>query len=464
MTDAPLSPSEAHSPAADEQAAASRPAVGRVALTLLRRHWPILVACGLAFALRAVLIAIIHSQATSDSLFYMQAAKAIAEGQGYSINGHPTAFFPVGWPAFIAFVFKVSGSESFAVVLWAGAVLWSISTALVYVFTLRLGGRAAAIVAACVMAVYPDFLFYSLRAVSEALFIPLLLGMCIALTPPSGSRLSTRRAALAGALLGAAILVRSTAALVPFVVAILLVLAYRDGKALRTAVVFALIAYLVVAPWVVRNQAVMKTLALSTNGGFTLWLGDNPRATGSNQLKSGAHPHWAISTAAAEVADNRLRTQESLHFIVHDFRQWVALIPAKFRYLFQWTPGTLERSLEQATNNPEAIPPPRALTPTEARLVHELQRLYSVFRTLNTVWWWLAAVAAVAAVVRRRPGAALVAVIVGFWVLMHVTVVHGQFRYMLSVQPLLMAPLGWAVVAAITTVWSRLARVSRARA
>ena len=436
----------------------------RRAGALVRRHWPVLVACGLAFALRAVLIAIIHSQATSDSLFYVQAAKAIAEGHGYSINGHPTAFFPVGWPAFVAFVFKVTGSESFTVVLWAGAVLWTISTALVYVFALRLGGRAAAIVAACVMAVYPDFLFYTLRGLSEALFIPLLLGMCIALTPPSGSRLSTRRAALAGALLGSAILVRSTAALVPLVVAVLLVLAYRDRKALRTAVVFAFIAYLVVAPWVIRNEVVMKTLALSTNGGYTLWLGDNPRATGGNGLKHGPHPRWAISTAAAEVADNRLRTQRSLHFIVHHFGQWAGLIPAKFHYLFRWVPGGLIRSLEQEATDPQAAPRPRPLTPTEAHLVGDVRRLDPVFRALNTVWWSLAGIATVAAVVRRRPGAALVAIIVGFWILMHVTVIHGQFRYMLSVQPLLMAPLGWAAVAAVAGLWSRLVRVSKSRA
>jgi Dolichyl-phosphate-mannose-protein mannosyltransferase len=456
--DAPTNSPEAHSLAAEEGVAASRPALGSFALTLLRRHWPLLVICGLAFALRAVLIGIIHSQATSDSLFYVQSARAIAEGQGYSINGHPTAFFPVGWPAFIAFVFKLTGSEQFAVVLWAGAVLWTASTALVYAFTLRLGRRAAAIVAAGVMAVYPDFLFYTLRALSEALFIPLLLGMCIALTPPSGSRLSMRRAALAGALLGAAILVRSTAALVPLVVAILLVLAYRDRSALRSAVVFAFIAYLVVAPWVVRNQVVMKARALSTNGGYTLWLGDNPRATGGNELTRGRQPRWAVSTAAAEVADNRLRTQEALHFIVHDFGQWVGLIPAKFRYLFKWTPAALDRSLQQATNTFQAIPPPRALTPTEAQLVGELRRLAPVFRVLNPVWWSLAAVATVAAVVRRRPGAALVALIVGFWILMHITVIHGQFRYMLSVQPLLMAPLGWAIVAPVAALWSLLPR------
>jgi 4-amino-4-deoxy-L-arabinose transferase-like glycosyltransferase len=419
---------------------------GRRLTRLLSRHWPVFVACGLTFALRATLIAIIHSQPNSDSLFYLLSGRAIAAGQGYSFDGHPTAFFPVGWPAFIAFVIKATGSAGFTTILWAGAVLWTASTALVYVFALRLGGRAAAIVAVFLMAVYPDFLMYGLRALSEALFIPLLLAMCIALTPPAGTRLSTRRAALAGALLGAAILVRSTAAPVPLVLALAIVLAFRDKRALRAAAIFTVIAYLVVAPWVVRNQLVMHTFALSTNGGYTLWLGDNPAATGSNQVIGVRHPHWAVSSAAAEVADNRLRTRESLDFMEHHFRQWVGLIPAKFFYLFKWAPGALVRSTEQAATTPEQNPPPRALTPLEGRLVSRIRDLSPVLSALNVVWWSLAGLAAVAAVARRRPGAVLVAVIVGFWILMHATVVHGQFRYMLSVQPLLMPVLGWGAV------------------
>lgn len=460
--DAPTNSPEAHSLAAEEGVAASRPALGSFALTLLRRHWPLLVICGLAFALRAVLIGIIHSQATSDSLFYVQSARAIAEGQGYSINGHPTAFFPVGWPAFVALLFKVTGSEQFVVVLWTGAALWALSTALLYAFTLRLGGRAAAIVAACMMAVYPDFLFFSLRGLSETLFIPLLIGVCIALTPAQGSRLSTRRAALAGALFGAALLVRSTAVLVPIAIVVLLVLPYRDLRALRTAAVFVAIAYLTLVPWVVRNEVVMKTLALSTNGGLTLWLGDNPRATGGNSVTGGARPNWEIGTSASEVASNQLRTRQSLAFMVHDFRRWLRLTPAKFRYLFKWSSGSLERSLDKPTTNPQKATGPRALGPNEARLVSALRQLYPALRVLNFVWWPLAVIATAAAVIKRRPGAALVALIVGFWIVMHITVIHGQFRYMLSVQPLLMAPLGWALVTASHDVWHRLPRQKEA--
>jgi 4-amino-4-deoxy-L-arabinose transferase-like glycosyltransferase len=416
----------------------------------------VLLACALAVGLRAPLIAIIKSQATSDSLFYVLSARSIAEGHGYGIFGHPTAFFPVGWPAFIALLFRITGSYSFANVLWAGAGLWALSSALMYVFALRLGGRAAAAVAACLVAAYPDFLFYSLRAVSETLFIPLLIGACIALTPSKGRQLTWWASLIAGMLFGAAILVRTTAAQAPFAVAVLLLLAGRDLRALRNAAVFLAVTYLMVVPWVARNEAVMKTLALSTNAGYTLWLGDNPRATGGNELVGPGRTHWQIATAAEEVADNRERMKEPLEFMVHDPPQWLALVPDKARYLFLWNPAGLVRATDAAAASPQQSPTPRVLGAEERDLIDFLRRLFPALRVGHLLYWVCGAAALVAAIVWRRPGAALVAVLVGLWIILHVTVAHGQFRYMLSVQPLMAAPLAWGLTAPLVCLWRRL--------
>jgi 4-amino-4-deoxy-L-arabinose transferase-like glycosyltransferase len=424
---------------------------------LLRRHWPVLAACALALAVRAPFLLIMHSQPTSDSLFYVTVARSLADGHGYSWNGHPTAFFPIGWPAFIAGIYLVTRSYAFATVLWAGVGLWVVTTALVYVFALRMGGRAAAIVAAVIVAVYPDFIFASLRAFSEHLFVPLFVGTCILLTPPSGARPGPRRAALAGLLLGLAILVRSTAVVLPVVIALPLWLSYRDRRALRTALVFAAVAYVVLVPWIARNQVVMKTWAISTNGGYTLWLGDNPHATGGNSVRK-EHPRWALKTTASEVRDNQWRTRLALKFIVQHFGQWVGLIPAKAYRLFAWTPGSLERSADAASHDPQSRIVERVLTPAEQRIMDGARHSYGVLRALNAAWWVAAFAAVVWAIRRRRPGALLVGVVLAFWVLLHITLIHGQFRYMLSIQPLMAAPIAWALVAAGRRLWVRVRR------
>jgi 4-amino-4-deoxy-L-arabinose transferase-like glycosyltransferase len=420
---------------------------------LARRHWPLLVVCAFAVALRAPLVAIIHSQPTSDSFFYVTAARSLAEGHGYVWNGHPTAFFPIGWPAFIAALYAVTRSFSFSVVLWAGVALWAVSTALMYILALRLGGRAAAIIAAFLVAAYPDFVFASLRALSETLFVPLLIGACILLTPARGERISIRRAAIAAVVLGLAILVRSTAVPLPLVLGLWLFFSHRDLRSLKTAAAFVAVAYLVLAPWIVRNELVMKTLAISTNGGYTLWLGDNPHATGSNVVVHTRHPRWALASTASEVRDNTVRTREALHFIRYDFGRWLQLVWPKAVFLFRWQPAYVIRAMDAGVSAPQAPRHVRVLTGAEHALIGRILSLDPILRTLHAVWWYAGAIMTVLAIIRRRPGAVLIGLLVGFWVLLHITLIHGQFRYMLSVQPLLAAPLAWSLSAAFATLW-----------
>jgi hypothetical protein len=223
---------------------------------------------------------------------------------------------------------------------------------------------------------------------------------------------------------------------------------------LKVAISFVAVAYLVLVPWLVRNEVVMKTLAISTNGGYTLWLGDNPHATGGNAVNK-EHPRWDLHTAAREVRDNQRRTQRALDFITHHTGQWLALIPAKTYYLFDWNAGALERSTDAANTDPQARVRERVLTPAEHTLITTARRFYPALRVVNWLWW-LGGFAAVAwAIARRRPGAMLVAIVVALWILLHVTLIHGQFRYMLSVQPLMAAPIAWALVTLCARVWTR---------
>src|SRR5437879_2697183 len=62
-----------------------------------------------------------------DSLYYDRFASGLASGQGYVYNGQATAFWPIGYPAFLAVLYLVHLSPLFAyivqAVLGAGTVL-----------------------------------------------------------------------------------------------------------------------------------------------------------------------------------------------------------------------------------------------------------------------------------------------------------------------------------------------------
>jgi len=105
-----------------------------------RRAWLIdlLAVTALSVLVRLPWVLLVHPVSTGDSRFYYLSARSMAEGHGYQILGHPTAFFPVGWPAFLAGLFTFTGPSVLAIEI-LNLVLWAATTALVYALGRRLG-------------------------------------------------------------------------------------------------------------------------------------------------------------------------------------------------------------------------------------------------------------------------------------------------------------------------------------
>ena len=385
-----------------------------------------------------------HAGPSSDSLFYYLGAKSIAAGHGYSILGHPTAFFPVGWPAFLGAIFFVTG-PSFVVVKITNLVLWVLTTALVYALGRRLGGRRVGVVAGVLVAFAPTMALYAMRGASENLFIPLLLGVCLLLSTRDGRSPSLRRAALAGLLLGFAILVRSTALFLPLVLPLWLLLRRPRRESWRGALALGVTSCLVLAPWLVRNEVVMHTTALSTNGGYTIWMGANPKANGG--FAPGDHK-WAIGSISSETHQNSVLTDESISYVTGHPLQWLALIPTKAKHLMLWNPGPIKSDLTaQRGDNPRTGWYVRHISGAESTLVNGSMHHLWLYKLWYYSYWLLGGIALLVAVRKRLPGAALAALLVGFWIAFHSLLVIGEPRYMLSVTPLVAPALAWLLVA-----------------
>ena len=401
----------------------------------------------LSVLVRLPWVLIVHPTPVSDTRFYYLSARSIAEGHGYQILGHPTAFFPVGWPAFLGGLFSITGPSMLAIEV-LNLVLWSVTAALVYVLGRRLGGRATGVVAGVLTAVSPTMAVFVMRANSEALFIPLLLIMCLLLTSRRETP-SVRNAALAGVFLGAAVLVRSTAQLLILVLPLWLLLRHSRRESWRAALSLGITSCLVLAPWVARNMVVMHTTSLSTNGGVTLWLGSNPRANGG-WINYGKN-NWAISSADAEVDQNTTLTREAISYAVHHPGRYLSLMPPKFTRLMRWSTAPLTIvELEQPGPDP-SVPHPartstRKLDSAESTLLGGALARTWAFELWHYLYWVLGGIALLLATRRRLPGAGLAALLVGFWIVFHVLLVHGEARYMLSVEPLVAPALAWLLV------------------
>jgi 4-amino-4-deoxy-L-arabinose transferase-like glycosyltransferase len=230
------------------------------------------LACGLALAAPPVW----------DGVLYHRGAVALARGLGYSCYlfgpaadpSVPTAFYPVGYPAFLSVFYRLFG-ESPAVVVVAGALLGALTVALVHRLALRAAPPAAAHLAALAVALAPGSVVFATTPMSETLYGALLLAAIAALAPA----VTARRLIVAGALLAAAAYVRPQALLLaPLLPALLAGSAVERLR--RAALVTATVAALV-APWTLRNcRALDGCAVVSTNGGSNLAIGAVPRATG----------------------------------------------------------------------------------------------------------------------------------------------------------------------------------------
>jgi 4-amino-4-deoxy-L-arabinose transferase-like glycosyltransferase len=438
--------------------------------TTTRRPWVIdvSVVVVLSVLVRLPWVLIVHPVPVSDTRFYYLSAISIAHGHGYQILGHPTAFFPVAWPALLGALFFFTGPSMLAIEV-LNLVLWAVTAALVYVLGRRLSGRAAGVVAGVLVAVSPPVAIYVMRAYSEALFIPLLLVICLLLawrreTP------SLRNAALAGVLLGVAILARSTAEFLILLLPLWVLFRRPRRESWRAAVVLCITTCVVLVPWVARNEEVMHTYALSTNGGVTLWLGANPRANGG-WISYGKH-NWAIQSAAAEVKQNNSLTKAAIKYDLHHPGRWLGLIPAKFTHLMASSNAPLtivelwQKGPDPSTPHP-ARTNTRKLAPAESKLLGGALARMWMFDLWHYLYWSLGGIALLLAAWRRRPTAGIAVLLVVAWILFHIVLVHGEPRYMLSVTPLVAPALAWLLVAAAreaaALVPSR-ARAARARA
>lgn len=231
---------------------------------------------GVALAVRLAFLVAVPSQPVTDFDWYFERAASIARGEGYAVNGTPTAYWPVGYPGALAAVFWLTGAS-----VVAGKTLNLALSLAVVALTFGLGRRlfperAVAPVAAGLIAVHPAFVAYSGVLASEPLYTTLTLGGLVLLADTERPR-----SGWAGLLFGVATLVRPQALLLPF----LALAVRRPGLAARplglACAVAAGMMALVLAPWLARNQAVFgQFVFVSTNGGDNLLIGHHPGATG----------------------------------------------------------------------------------------------------------------------------------------------------------------------------------------
>ena len=312
--------------------------------------WMVLV----AFAVRVLWIAIAHTYRirTNEHNFGFgweigRIAYSLAHGMGFSSpfggNTGPSAWTAPIYPWIVSLAFRAFGSYSpasaFALLtfnsLFAALTCWTI-----YRTALRVFNRTVAIWSGWIWALLPYTIFWAVRYIWETSLSAFLLSLLFMLTVEmdADDRLSSWIGY--GVLWGAAALTNpATLSFLPFAGCWLAYQLHRRGQRwLVPAALSAVIFWMTIMPWLVRNYAVMgQFVFIRDNAGNELRLGNNPLAEG-------------IYVLALHPADNQLvlakyKRMGEIAFCEDQgrlARQWIAQHPGKFaeltfrRVIFFW--------------------------------------------------------------------------------------------------------------------------------
>jgi len=129
----------------------------------------------LALFLRLVWILLLEVEPVSDFSKYFRLATFLSQGQGYvATDGTPTAYFPVGYPAFLALFFSIFGS-SLLLAKFLNVLLSTGTVAVFYVFSRALVEKVEVRRwAAVLIAFFPSQIAYT-SLISDSILFQFLL-------------------------------------------------------------------------------------------------------------------------------------------------------------------------------------------------------------------------------------------------------------------------------------------------
>jgi 4-amino-4-deoxy-L-arabinose transferase-like glycosyltransferase len=270
-----------------------------------------------------------HRVAGGDAYYYHNAANLLVEGKGF-INpflyyGHhqtvQTASFPPGFVFVLAAAAVIGFKSYFAQRIWS-CIIGAAAITVCGLAGREIAGRRVGLIAAALIAGYPNVWMSDELALSEALS-PLLVAVVLLMAYRFWKRPGLRTVLWFGLSIGVAALARDELALLGLFILVPMVLmakALTWRRRLALVVVGGLVGLLVVAPWVGYNFSRFKNPVFISSGlGVTL-ASANCNATYYGDLEG----YWdfnCASTAPINLsADESVQASQAQHYAMQYIR------------------------------------------------------------------------------------------------------------------------------------------------
>jgi hypothetical protein len=299
---------------------------------------------------RLLLLAFASGFPIADGEWYFGRALSIVSGQGYVFGGKVTAFWPIGYPGFLAFLYLILPQLPLTGLI-ANFFLSAITVVCsFYIFRCLRVGTFWSLFGCLVLSIYPTFVFYQQMLLSEILTATLIMAAVLGLLV---SRNNLHYFAT-GIIFGLATLVKSQVLLLVVLAPLYDVVARRSIRACVANYVFLSFGLAVtVLPWTARNFIEFdRFILVQSNGGYNLFVGNNPTniyGAGINaDMLAAAYPS-VVSDITKPLPDemgmNDRATAAAWQFITEHPLEVLRRVPHKlFRFFrhdglpFKWIP------------------------------------------------------------------------------------------------------------------------------
>ncbi len=270
-------------------------------------------------ALRLAWVLLIPTTPTSDSAIYHRLADTWLTTGAFGTPGVDQAYWPPGYPAFLAALYALFGTSVFVAKLANIVLAAAVDLLTWHLVRTRVGPRAAAAALLLTAAwlgrnAHVDVLSY------DELVVLILLGSLVLLPRSAAAldRTAMLRFATAGLLLGFGCLVRPTLGVTPAVVlGWLLVQRVSLPRAVAGTALYGTCMLAAVAPWTMRNNHVFGRLVPITTGmGSNFYASWAPGSTG-DCYSPATHELFELA-AGDELAQSRLGMQRGWQSIRQD--------------------------------------------------------------------------------------------------------------------------------------------------
>ena len=317
----------------------------------------------------------------SDPGAYLILGQRLAHGESYGsvaaividsarvLSGHAAtpipagAFYPPGYPALIAAILWVTqhsplpDGDPVRAVGFVQAILGAATVGLVFLIARRVFDAGIALVAAAIVAFFPNLITVTATLQLETFFMVLAVGAVLLLLPiVTAERAGTLRLLLTGAFIGVVMLVRPTIAMLLLAVLVTFWAARRPWRSwVRAFGILTVAAIVLVVPWTIRNAVQMHAFVpVSTGIGLALCQSRNDYATGGldiNILSRSCTPAHSTDLTKDEVDTNTYATRRAAKWVVHN--------PADELRMWFWRTSGAYQTDSQALENIQSQMDPR---------------------------------------------------------------------------------------------------------